>query len=154
MKIQIVDKRLGVQFQFPRYETPGSAAFDLRAMSETNFVIHPDEVLKVSAGFRLLNGDPNIAGLILPRSGWGLSGLILANGIGLIDSDYQGLIMVPLWNRSDDLIKINVGDRIAQMLFIPCVRPSFNFIDDDYLNVTDDGSFGRGIGGFGSTGIE
>lgn len=135
----------------PIYATPGSAAIDLCFMDD-GFVlpkrtIYPNETVKVKTGIALNMDRTDLCAMILPRSGLGSRGLILGNTTGLIDSDYQGELMVTLWNRSDDCITISKGDRIAQLVFVPIVRPQFNVVKE--FSITTE----RGSNGFGSTGV-
>lgn len=132
-------------------KTPGSAGIDLMAV---NFVessrdccyVYPDQCVKIGTGIAIHIGNPGYAAIVLPRSGTGSRGLILANTIGLIDSDYQGEIILSVWNRSSDPIKINSMDRIAQLIIVPVIQPQFNFVES-FVETE------RGDGGFGSTGI-
>lgn len=130
-------------------KTSGSAGIDLIAVSfpdEFYGIIYPGQIVKIGTGIAIhINREWN-AGLILPRSGTGSKGLVLSNTIGLIDSDYQGEIILSVWNRSCDPIKINQMDRIAQLIIVPVIQPQFNFVES-FVD-TD-----RGDGAFGSTGI-
>ncbi|SPT72395.1 Deoxyuridine 5'-triphosphate nucleotidohydrolase [Anaerobiospirillum thomasii] len=148
VQIKILDKRLGsLDFPLPDYATRGSAGMDLRAMIEQDTVLHAGESLLVPTGFSMYIKDENVCATVLPRSGLGYKhGIVLGNLTGLIDSDYQGPLMVPLWNRSKEDFTIKVGDRIAQMIFVPIIKASFEVVDD--FDITD-----RGQGGFGSTGV-
>lgn len=148
MKIQlkILDKRLGDTIPLPDYATVGSAGMDLRACLLTDLVIKPNECVLLPTGFAMHIADPTIAAVLLPRSGLGHKyGIVLGNSLGLIDSDFQGQVMVSCWNRSDKAYKIVVGERIAQMVFVPIIQASFE-------QVTEFGGSLRGEGGFGSTG--
>jgi len=145
LDIKILDKRL--LCNMPSYATSGSAGFDLQACVEESFKLYPGEVKLVPAGFAINIKDPNYAAVILPRSGLGHKhGIILGNSTGLIDSDYQGQIMVSLFNRSDEPFEIKPMDRIAQMVIIPVVQVAFNVVDSFEESE-------RGEGGFGSTGV-
>lgn len=148
VQIKILDKRLNTKdFPLPQYATEGAAGMDLRAMLDKDTILKAGQSLLVPTGFSMYIKDPNIAACVLPRSGLGhKNGIVLGNLTGLIDSDYQGPLMVPLWNRSDKDFEIKVGDRIAQMIFVPIVKANFNIVDD--FDATD-----RGVGGFGSTGV-
>lgn len=148
IKIKILDKRLGSDFPLPQYETALSAGMDLRAMVDNDFVLNPGEVKMVNTGFAMHIADPNVTALIVPRSGLGYKhGIVLSNLTGVIDADYQGPLMMPLWNHSKEPFKICVGDRVAQMLFVPVLHAN--------LEITDhfDEESERGVKGFGSTGI-
>ncbi len=147
IKIKILDKRLMEDFSLPNYETMMSAGMDLRAMVDKDFVLNPDEVRLVPTGFAMYIADPNVTALVVPRSGLGYKhGIVLSNLVGVIDADYQGQLMVPLWNHSKEPFNITVGDRIAQMLFIPVLHPAFE-ITEEFSNPS-----ARGTEGFGSTG--
>lgn len=133
-------------------KTPGSAGIDLMAVNfpisavVKNLYIYPGQCEKIGTGIAIHLDDPGYAAIVLPRSGMGTKGLILANTIGLIDSDYQGEIILSVWNRSSDPIKINSMDRIAQLIIVPVIQPAFNFVES--FEETE-----RGDSGFGSTGI-
>lgn len=148
VEIKILDKRLGTeQYPLPRYETEGSAGMDLRAMVERDFILKPNENVLIPTGFSMHIKDPYICAAILPRSGLGFKhGIVLGNLTGLIDSDYQGPLMVPIWNRKADEFEIKVGDRIAQMIFLPVIKAKFTVVDE-----FDESK--RSQGGFGSTGV-
>ncbi len=144
--IKILDPRLGESFPLPNYATPGSAGLDLRAMIDEPLVLKPGDTSLVPTGFSLYLADPNYAAMVLPRSGLGFKqGIVLGNLVGLIDSDYQGPLMVPLWNRGQSTVTLSVGDRMAQMIIVPVIQAKFNVVDaftETY----------RGEGGFGSSG--
>lgn len=134
-------------------KTSGSAGIDLMAVNlpdidgnETRCYVYPGQCTKIGAGIAIHLDDPGYAAMVLPRSGLGTKGLILANTIGLIDSDYQGEIILSVWNRSSDPIKINAMDRIAQLIIVPVIQPVFNFVES--FEQTE-----RGSNGFGSTGV-
>ena len=132
-------------------KTPGSAGIDLMAvnfgMENTDHIyLYPNQCLKIGTGIAIHLDNPGHAAIVMPRSGAGHKGLILGNTIGLIDSDYQGEIIMSVWNRSPDAIKINQMDRIAQLVIMPVIQPVFNFVDS--FEETE-----RGDGGFGSTGV-
>lgn len=144
--VKILDKRLGNEFPLPTYATTGSAGLDLRALIEQPFDIQPGETKLIPTGLSIYIADPNLAAVILPRSGLGhKNGIVLGNLVGLIDSDYQGPLMVSMWNRSTEVFTINVGDRIAQLVFVPVVQTEFNIVEE--FNATE-----RGEGGFGHSG--
>lgn len=146
MQIRILDDRLGSAFPLPEFETDGAAGLDLRAMVETPITLYSDETRLIPSGVALHIDEPDLAGLVIPRSGKGLQGLVLGNLVGLIDSDYQGGIALIAWNRADDPIRIEPGDRIAQLVFIQVKRPTFTRVAE-FTHVT-----ARGQGGLGSTG--
>lgn len=144
--VKILDKRLGVDFPLPTYATAGSAGLDLRAMLDEAIELQPHETKLIPTGLSIYIADPNLAAVILPRSGLGhKNGIVLGNLVGLIDSDYQGPLMVSLWNRGDQPFRIEVGDRIAQLVFVPVVQAEFNLVEA--FDSTE-----RGEGGFGHSG--
>lgn len=131
----------------PKYATPGSAGLDLRAvLTSKNTALYPGRSLTVRTGLAISINDPGLAMLIIPRSGFGMRGLVIANLIGLVDSDYQGEIIMKLWNRGDDVISINNGDRVAQALFVRVEQPLLQMVDGFSTTTA------RGESGFGSTG--
>ena len=148
IKIKILDERLGRDFPLPSYETAMSAGMDLRAMEDSDFILNPGEVRLVHTGFAMHIADPNLTALVVPRSGLGYKhGIVLSNLTGVIDADYQGPLMMPLWNHSNEPFEIKVGDRVAQMLFVPVIHA-----DLQVTNSFDEESE-RGQKGFGSTGL-
>ena len=148
IKIKILDERLGRDFPLPSYETAMSAGMDLRAMEDSDFILNPGEVRLVHTGFAMHIADPNVTALVVPRSGLGYKhGIVLSNLTGVIDADYQGPLMMPLWNHSNEPFEIKVGDRVAQMLFVPVIHA-----DLQVTNSFDEESE-RGQKGSGSTGL-
>ena len=148
IKIKILDERLGRDFPLPSYETAMSAGMDLRAMEDSDFILNPGEVRLVHTGFAMHIADPNVTALVVPRSGLGYKhGIVLSNLTGVIDADYQGPLMMHLWNHSNEPFEIKVGDRVAQMLFVPVIHA-----DLQVTNSFDEESE-RGQKGFGSTGL-
>ncbi|WP_028491554.1 dUTP diphosphatase [Thioalkalivibrio sp. ALE19] len=144
--LKVLDPRMGTDFPLPAPATEGSAGVDLRAMLEEPLNLAPGEAELLPTGLAVHIADPGYAGMILPRSGLGhKKGLVLGNLVGLIDADYQGPLMVSAWNRSDAPISIDVGDRIAQLVFVPVLQPRFRVVDDFEQSE-------RGTGGFGSSG--
>jgi len=142
--VKILDSRLGNEFPLPTYATEGSAGLDLRALLDNGIEIQPGETKLIPTGLSIYIADPNLAAVILPRSGLGHKhGIVLGNLVGLIDSDYQGPLMVSVWNRGNEPFKIEVGDRIAQLVFVPVVQAEFNIVNE--FNATE-----RGEGGFGN----
>ncbi len=118
--LKILDPRVGTEFPLPAYATTGSAGLDLRACLDQALTVAPGETHLVPTGLAIHIGDPNLAATILPRSGLGHKhGIVLGNLVGLIDSDYQGQLMVSVWNRGDSTFTIEPGDRIAQLVFLP-----------------------------------
>ena len=144
--VKILDSRIGTEFPLPAYATSGSAGLDLRALVEESFEIQPGETKLIPTGLSIYIADPHLAAVILPRSGLGhKNGIVLGNLVGLIDSDYQGPLMVSMWNRGSQPLKVEVGDRIAQLVFVPVVQAEFNMVSD--FEQTE-----RGEGGFGHSG--
>jgi len=142
--LKILDER--VREQLPHYATPGSAGLDLRACLDAAVCLNPGETQLIPTGLAIHLRDPGHAAMILPRSGLGHKhGVVLGNLVGLIDSDYQGQLMVSVWNRGQESFTIQPFERIAQMVIVPVVQASFNLVDDF------DASH-RGESGFGSTG--
>ena len=146
LQAKILDPRLGSEFPLPTYATPGSAGLDLRALLKEDTVLEPGQTLLIPTGLSIYIGDPGLAAVILPRSGLGHKhGVVLGNLVGLIDSDYQGQLMVSVWNRGQQSFIIEPGERIAQMVFVPVVQAEFNLVEE--FDATD-----RGEGGFGHSG--
>lgn len=146
IQFKILDPRLGNSIELPDYATNGSAGMDLRACLDENLTLNPGETVLIPTGIAIHIDDPALAAMILPRSGLGHKhGIVLGNLVGLIDSDYQGQIFVSCWNRGDTAFEIVVGERIAQMLFVPVVQVAFE-------QVTAFSASERGSGGFGHTG--
>lgn len=146
IKLRILDPRIGTAFPLPQHATPGSAGMDLRACIDAPLVLAAGQVELIPSGISIFVEDPGLTALILPRSGLGhRNGIVLGNLVGLIDSDYQGPLMVSCWNRSGEPFTINPGDRIAQLVIVPVVRAEFDVVAD-FAEST------RGSGGFGSSG--
>lgn len=147
MQLKVLDRRLGGEIPMPSYATDGSAGLDLRACIDGDLTIQPGETVLLPTGLSLYVEDPSLAAVILPRSGLGHKhGIVLGNLVGLIDSDYQGQLMVSCWNRSKDAFIVAVGERIAQLVVVPVVQIEFDIVDE--FEETQ-----RGDGGFGSTGV-
>ena len=145
-EVKILDSRIGKEIPLPTYATSGSAGMDLRACVDGPIQVLPGETILVSTGISIYIQDSNLAATILPRSGLGHKhGIVLGNLVGLIDSDYQGPLMVSLWNRGTETFTVDVGDRIAQLVIIPIVQTEFSVVEE--FTITD-----RGSGGFGHTG--
>jgi dUTP pyrophosphatase len=143
-----LDARLGDSIPLPGYATEGSAAMDLRAAPDAEVVLAPGDSALIPTGLAIHIADPGWCALILPRSGLGHKhGLVLGNLTGLIDADYQGPLMVSCWNRGKVAFTIRPGDRIAQLLVMPVARVAWRMVDEFAPS-------GRGVGGFGSTGVE
>ena len=146
LQARIIDPRLGRDFPLPEYATPGSAGLDLRAMLAQDLDLEPGQTVLIPTGLAIHIADPGLAALILPRSGLGHKhGIVLGNLVGLIDSDYQGELMVSCWNRGQSAFTIGVGERIAQLVLVPVVQARFELVE------SFDGST-RGTGGFGHSG--
>ena len=142
--VKILDARIADQL--PAYATPGSAGLDLRACIEAPLTLAPGQTVLVPTGLAIHIADPGLAAMILPRSGLGHKhGIVLGNLVGLIDSDYQGPLMVSCWNRGGAAFTVLALDRIAQLVIVPVVQASFRVVDE--FDASD-----RGAGGFGSTG--
>ena len=146
IQLKIIDPRLGREIPLPTHATDGSAGMDLRACVEMKTPIQPGETLLIPTGFAMHISDSGMAAVILPRSGLGHKhGLVLGNLVGLIDSDYQGQVYVSCWNRSDRPFEVEVGMRIAQLVFVPVIMADFEVVDSFEASE-------RGAGGFGHTG--
>ncbi len=146
IQLKILDPRIGDSIDLPEYATDGSAGMDLRVALDETTEIKPGETLLIPTGISIYVEDPNMAAIILPRSGLGHKhGIVLGNLVGLIDSDYQGQLFVSCWNRGDKNFSIEVGDRIAQLVIVPVIQASFEVVDEFV-------STERGAGGFGHSG--
>jgi dUTP pyrophosphatase len=146
LEVKLLDTRLGRDFPLPHYATEGSAGLDLRAMLGAPLELAPGAAELIPTGLAIHIADPGIAGMILPRSGLGhRHGIVLGNLVGLIDSDYQGPLMVSCWNRGDTSFRIDVGERIAQLILVPALRAELALVEQFE-------SSARGEGGFGHTG--
>jgi dUTP pyrophosphatase len=144
LDLKILDARM--REQLPAYATTGSAGLDLRACLDEPLTLKPGETALVPTGLAIHVGDPGYAALILPRSGLGHKhGIVLGNLVGLIDSDYQGQLMISTWNRGETTFVLNPMERLAQLVIVPVVQAEFNIVDDFETSE-------RGVGGFGSTG--
>lgn len=144
--LKILDARLGREFPLPDYASSGAAGLDLRACIDQDITVAPGECVLIPTGLAIHIDDPGVAATLLPRSGLGhRHGLVLGNLVGLIDSDYQGEVQVSCWNRSSRPYTIAVGERIAQMVFVPVLRAAFDIVDEFSPST-------RGAGGFGHSG--
>ncbi len=142
--VKILDPRIGDQFPLPAYATEGSAGLDLRACIDSAVVLAPGETTLIPTGLAIHIADPALAAMVLPRSGLGHKhGIVLGNLVGLIDSDYQGPLMVSVWNRGQQVFTIEPGERIAQMIFVPVVQVEFNVVDDFTASERGEGGFGH-----------
>jgi dUTP pyrophosphatase len=146
LKVRVLDPRIGTTWPLPAYATAGSAGLDLRALLEAPLELAPGATSLIPTGLAIHVDDPGFAAVILPRSGLGHKhGIVLGNLVGLIDSDYQGQLMVSCWNRSATAFTIQPGERIAQLVIVPVVQVALKVVDDF---ATSD----RGAGGFGHSG--
>lgn len=146
VELKILDKRIGTEYPLPAYATDGSAGVDLRACIDEHLRIEPGETHLVPTGIAIHIADKHIAAMLLPRSGLGhKNGIVLGNLVGLIDSDYQGQVLVSLWNRGQEPFVLEPGDRICQMVFVPVVPAHFEVVDEFEESR-------RGAGGFGHSG--
>lgn len=146
LQARILDPRLGQQWPLPTYATTGSAGLDLRAMLDAPLTLEPGQTTLLPSGMAIHIADPGLAAMVLPRSGLGHKhGIVLGNLVGLIDSDYQGELMVSCWNRGQQAFTIEPGERIAQLVLVPVVQAQLEIVSE-----FDDSQ--RGAGGFGHTG--
>jgi dUTP pyrophosphatase len=146
VELKILDKRIGNEFPLPRYATDGSAGMDLYACLDKQLQIAPGETHLIPSGIAIHLDDRHLAAMILPRSGLGHKhGIVLGNLVGLIDSDYQGQVLISVWNRGDQLFTVEPGDRIAQMIIVPIAIANFKVVSEFTPST-------RGAGGFGHTG--
>lgn len=146
IQLKILDARLGKDILLPEYATTGAAGLDLRACLNDAITLNAGDSLLIPTGLAIHIDDPSLAAVLLPRSGLGHKhGIVLGNLVGLIDSDYQGEILVSCWNRGTTAFTINVGERIAQMVFVPIVQVEFEQVEAFTQS-------SRGLGGFGHTG--
>lgn len=147
MEVKLLDPRFGDEWPLPAYATVASAGMDLRAAVDAPLTLGPGEAALVPSGIAIHLGDPQLCAVILPRSGLGhRHGIVLGNGTGLIDADYQGPLLISVWNRSQETFTIQPGDRIAQLVVLPITRVSLQVVD----TFADSA---RGEGGFGHTGV-
>lgn len=146
IQLKILDGRLGKDIPLPEYATTGSAGLDLRACLDEAVELKPGETLLIPTGLAIYINDHQLAAVLLPRSGLGHKhGIVLGNLVGLIDSDYQGQVFVSCWNRGNTAFTINIGERLAQMIFVPVVQVEFEQVAEFDQSL-------RGSGGFGHTG--
>ena len=146
LKVRILDARIGKEFPLPQYATAGSAGLDLRACLDKPLELEPGKAELLPTGLSIYVEDPGLAAVILPRSGLGHKhGIVLGNLVGLIDSDYQGPLMVSAWNRGREPYTVQPGERIAQLVIVPVVQVELEVVDDFAAS-------SRGAGGFGHSG--
>ncbi|MFT7218769.1 MAG: dUTP pyrophosphatase [Candidatus Azotimanducaceae bacterium] len=146
LQVKILSSKIGHEIPMPTYSTDGSAGLDLRACLDEATRLNPGDTLMIPTGLAIFIEDPGFAALILPRSGLGHKhGIVLGNLVGLIDSDYQGELMISAWNRGQTNFTIEPGERIAQLMIVPVHQVKFNIVEE--FQSTE-----RGVGGFGSSG--
>ena len=147
IEVKLLDPRFGDEWPLPTYATEASAGLDLRAALEAPLVLGPGETALLPSGIAIHLADPHLCAVVLPRSGLGhRHGIVLGNGTGLIDADYQGSLLISVWNRSQESFTIQPGDRVAQLVVLPITRVSLQVVD----TFADSA---RGEGGFGHTGV-
>lgn len=146
VKVKILDARIGAEFPLPHYATPGSAGLDLRACLKQSLTLAPGDSALIPSGIAIHIADPGYAAMLLPRSGLGHKhGIVLGNLVGLIDSDYQGEVLISCWNRGREAFNVQPGERIAQMIIVPVTQANFELVADFERSE-------RGAGGFGHSG--
>jgi dUTP pyrophosphatase len=146
LQVKIINPLIGDQIPLPGYATPGSAGMDLRACLTSDLLLAPGSTHLIPTGLAIYIEDPGLAACILPRSGLGHKhGIVLGNLVGLIDSDYQGELMISCWNRSDQAFTVAPGDRIAQLVLVPVIQSTLTIVDEFTQSE-------RGVAGFGSSG--
>lgn len=146
VQVKVIDPRMGQQWALPNYATSGSAGLDLRACLDEAITIEVGQTVLVKTGLAIYIEDPHFAGLILPRSGLGHKhGIVLGNLVGLIDSDYQGELMISVWNRGQSAFVLEPGERLAQYVVVPVQQVQFDLVENFVESA-------RGVGGFGHTG--
>ena len=147
LEIKVLDPRFGGTWPLPAYATVASAGLDLRAALDEPLLLQPGDAALVPSGLAIHLGDPGLCAVILPRSGLGhRHGIVLGNGTGLIDADYQGPLLISVWNRGREAFTMQAGDRIAQLVVLPIVRATLQVVDEFETSA-------RGSGGFGHTGV-
>ena len=148
LQLKVLDARFGGEWPLPAYATEASAGLDLRAALDAPLVLAPGDTALVPSGISIHIADPALCAVILPRSGLGHKhGIVLGNGTGLIDADYQGPLMISVWNRGREAFTMQPGDRIAQLVLLPVVRATLQVVDEFEAST-------RGAGGFGHTGVQ
>lgn len=147
LQVRLLDPRFGAEWPLPDYATDGSAGLDLRAALDAPLLLAPGDAALVPSGLAIHVADPGLCAIVLPRSGLGhRHGIVLGNGTGLIDADYQGPLLISAWNRGSEAYTVAPGDRIAQLVLLPIVRARLQVVD-----TFEDSA--RGAGGFGHTGL-
>jgi dUTP pyrophosphatase len=146
VELKILDRRIGREIPLPSYATSGSAGLDLRACVDAALTLAPGETALIPSGFAIHIGDPQLAAVVIPRSGLGHKhGIVMGNLVGLIDSDYQGELLMSCWNRGAQPFTIGVGERIAQLVFVPIIQAQLEIVEEFKAST-------RGAGGFGHSG--
>ena len=144
IEVKILDSRIGKELPLPEYATSGSAGLDLRACIDADITLKPRQTELIPTGIAIHIKDPSLAGVILPRSGLGHKhGIVLGNLVGLIDSDYQGQLFVSTWNRGSEDFTLKVGERLAQLVFVPVVQAAFEIVDEFADSERGEGGFGH-----------
>jgi dUTP pyrophosphatase len=144
LAVKILDPRIGQEIPFPTYATQGSAGMDLRACIDESYTLEPGETKLIPTGLAIHIEDPNLCAMLLPRSGLGHKhGVVLGNLVGLIDSDYQGQLMVSCWNRGNTAFVIEPSERIAQMVLVPVVQAQLSVVEDFDASIRGEGGFGH-----------
>jgi dUTP pyrophosphatase len=144
IQLRILDPRLGAEFALPDYATEGSAGLDLRACIDEPLVLHPGDSALIPTGMAIHIDDPQVAAMLLPRSGIAHKhGIVLGNLVGLIDSDYQGQVLVSCWNRGRNSYEIEPGERIAQMVLVPVIQARFDIVEKFSPSTREEGGFGH-----------
>ncbi len=144
LKVKVLDQRLGDSFGLPQYATEGAAGLDLRAMLQAPICLNPGATTLIPTGLAIHLDDPNVAAIILPRSGLGhRHGIVLGNLVGLIDSDYQGEILISCWNRGLEDFQIQIGERIAQLVLVPVLQAVLEIVDDFSPSARASAGFGH-----------
>ena len=147
VEVKLLDPRFGDEWPLPAYATEASAGLDLRAALDAPLTLNPGDAALIPSGIAIHLADPHLCAVVLPRSGLGhRHGIVLGNGTGLIDADYQGPLLISVWNRSQESFTIQPGDRVAQLVVLPITRVSLQVVDT-FADST------RGEGGFGHTGV-
>lgn len=148
LQLKVLDVRFGGEWPLPAYATEASAGLDLRAALDAPLMLAPGDTALVPSGISIHIADPALCAVILPRSGLGHKhGIVLGNGTGLIDADYQGPLMISVWNRGREAFTMQPGDRIAQLVLLPVVRATLQVVEEFEAST-------RGAGGFGHTGVQ
>ena len=148
LQVKLLDPRFGEAWPLPAYATEASAGLDLRAAIDTAVTLEPGDTALLPSGIAIHIADPGLCAVVLPRSGLGhRHGIVLGNGTGLIDADYQGPLMISVWNRGREAFTMQPGDRIAQLVLLPVVRATLQVVDEFEAST-------RGAGGFGHTGVQ